>query len=196
MLIGLNHKNRSKIMNPRVLIKNAQLKLSSTPQGLIPTTWDEDSFWMGKDFSFAQAFDATSDLSLSPFVLTEAHISFVLCLLVPDAPTYFKGVPELGALAFRLRSQHHFVSDFFDEDLWSEYSSKKVQNDYPGPFSQMVYWNFEGDEYLSRLTETGRVILVSSREMPKLLEGFYTEEKFSYREDSEIGEIYVHMMKR
>jgi len=168
--------------------------LSELPKGLLPTTWDIDSYWMTKDFSFAEAFEVTSDAEFAPFILTEASVSFVLCLLFNDSPTYFGGVPNLGTVMFRLRSTGWFSSDFHDERSWNEYSDEEVKNDYDGEFTQMVFWNTK--PHTDRLAEHGRVILVNTRALPELIDGFISEKTWSYPEDSEIGEIYVHQMCR
>lgn len=179
-------------MTPHVLVRNPEVSVPAQDVGLIPTTWDPSSFWMGENFSFSRSFSSTIPEAFSPFFLIEARAAFLLSLLDLNSDTYLAGTSELSSLLFFLRSQavvHATTS--FDSHL-REYTHKIPKKILETQlFSQMVIWDQSEVATLSRLTPHGRVFLVSTLSLPLVPAGFSLEESFSYEKDSEIGSFYL-----
>ena len=179
-------------MTPQVLVRNPEVSDPTQDMGLIPTTWDPASFWMGESFSFSRSFSSATPETLSPFFLLEARAAFLLSLLDLNSDTFLAGTSELSSLLFFLRSQSvvHATTSF--ESHLSEYTQKIPKKILETQlFSQMVIWDQVLDASLYRLTPHGRVFLVSTINLPTLPAGFSLEESFSYEKDSEIGSFYL-----
>ena len=179
-------------MTPHVLVRNPEVSDRAQDLGLIPTTWDPASFWMGENFAFSRSFSSTTPSALSPFFLLEARAAFLLSLLDLNSDTYLAGTSELSSLLFFLRSQAvvHATTSF--EAHLGEYTQKMPKKiSETQLFSQMVIWDQPLLANLSRLTPHGRVFLVSTLNMPTVPAGFSFEESFSYEKDSEIGSFYL-----
>ncbi len=179
-------------MTPHVLARNPEVNDPTQDEGLIPTSWDPFSFWMGENFAFSRSFSSTTREALSPFFLLEARASFLLSLLDLNSDTFLAGTSELSSLLFFLRSKAvvHATTSF--ESHLGEYTqkvSKKISE--TQLFSQMVIWDQTLAGNLSRLTPHGRVYLASTHSLPLVPAGFSLEESFSYEKDSEIGSFYL-----
>ena len=179
-------------MTPHVLARNPEVSDPTQDEGLIPTSWDQFSFWMGENFAFSRSFSSTTPSALSPFFLLEARASFLLSLLDLNSDTYLAGTSELSSLLFFLRSKAvvHATTSF--ESHPGEYTQKvprKISE--TQLFSQMVIWDQSLLASLSRLTPHARVFLVSTHSLPLVPAGFSHEESFSYENDSEIGSFYL-----
>jgi hypothetical protein len=179
-------------LTPHVLARNPEVSDPAQDEGLIPTSWDPFSFWMGENFAFSRSFSSTTPSALSPFFLLEARASFLLSLLDLNSDTFLAGTSELSSLLFFLRSKAvvHATTSF--ESHLGEYTQKvprKISE--TQLFSQMVIWDQPETVSLSRLTPHGRVYLASTHSLPLVPAGFSLEESFSYEKDSEIGLFYL-----
>ena len=179
-------------MTPHVLVRNPEVSDRAQDLGLIPTTWDPASFWMGENFAFSRSFSSTTPSALSPFFLLEARASFLLSLLDLNSDTYLAGTSELSSLLFFLRSKAVVLATTSFEAHLGEYTQKLPKKILETQlFSQMVSWDQSLLASLSRLTPHGRVFLVSTQGLPLVPAGFSLEESFSYEKDSEIGSFYL-----
>lgn len=179
-------------MTPHVLVRNPEVSDCAQDEGVIPTTWDPASFWMGENFAFSRSFSSTTGETLSPFFLLEARAAFLLSLLDLNTDTFLAGTSELSSLLFFLRSKAvvHATTSF--ESHLPEYTHKMPKKLLETQlFSQMVIWDQALAANLYRLTPHGRVFLVSTLNLPTLPAGFSLEESFSYEKDSEIGSFYL-----
>ena len=179
-------------MTPHVLVRNPEVSDPAQDEGLIPTTWDSSSFWMGESFAFSRSFSSTTPSALSPFFLLEARAAFLLSLLDLNTDTFLAGTSELSSLLFFLRSKAvvHATTSFEAHQIeYTQKIPKKISE--TQLFSQMVIWDQSEAASLSRLTPHGRVFLASTLSLPLVPEGFIVEESFSYEKDSEIGSFYL-----
>ncbi len=179
-------------MTPHVLVRNPEVSDPTQDLGLIPSTWDPSSFWMGESFAFSRSFSSTKREALSPFFLMEARAAFLLSLLDLNSDTYLAGTSELCSLLFFLRSKAvvHATTSFDSHlDEYTQKNPKKILE--TQLFSQMVIWNQSLATGLYRLAPHGRIFLVSTQSLPSVPEGFSLEASFSYEEDSEIGSFYL-----
>ena len=179
-------------MTPHVLARNPEVNDPTQDEGLIPTSWDPFSFWMGENFAFSRSFSSTTPSALSPFFLLEARASFLLSLLDLNSDTFLAGTSELSSLLFFLRSKAVVHATTCFESHLGEYTQKvprKISE--TQLFSQMVIWDQSLDASLSRLAPHGRVFLASTLNLPTLPAGFSLEESFIYEKDSEIGSFYL-----
>ncbi len=182
-------------MIPKVLVSNPEA--ITQIQGLIPTTWDEQSFWMDEGFSFSQSFGSTNPQELSPFLLLEARSAFLISLLDPQKDTYLAGVSALSCLLLFLRSKKQIVSTLAFDKYLKEYTHRTLpEASAPETFSQMVIWDQDPTEALKKFSLHGRLYLASTASLPQAPEGFCVEQKWSYGEDSEIGLFYLLQLIR
>ena len=182
-------------MIPKVLVSNPEVNAQA--QGLIPTTWDEQSFWMDEGFSFSQSFASTNPNELSPFLLLEARSAFLISLLDTQRDTYLAGVSPLSSLLLFLRSTKKIVSTLPFDKYLKEYTHRPLpQGDAPEIFSQMVIWDQDPALALKKFSLHARLFLASTVALPQAPEGFCVEQKWSYEEDSEIGLFYLLQLIR
>lgn len=181
-------------MIPKVLVSNPETNAQT--QGLIPTTWDEQSFWMDEGFSFSQSFASTNPEELSPFLLLEARSAFLISLLDTQRDTYLAGVSPLSSLLLFLRSSKQIVSTLAFDKYLKEYSHRSLPQGDPEIFSQMVIWDQDPAQALKKFSLHGRLFLASTVALPQAPEGFCVEQKWSYGEDSEIGLFYLLQLIR
>ena len=179
-------------MIPKVLVSNPETEFITRIQGLIPTTWDKHSFWMGAGFSFAKSFMSTNPDSLSPYLLLEARAAFLMSLLDTQRDTYLAGVSPLSSLLFFLRTRQQVLSSLSFENHLKEYTHRILPKASAlGTYSQIVIWDQDSVEHLNKLSLHGSIYLASTVSLPEAPGGFLVEQKWSYAENSEIGSFYL-----
>lgn len=183
-------------MVAQVLVRNPEIDLKEMPQGLWPTTWDEFSFWMEPNFSLARALSLTSQQELSPFLLLEARMAFLVSVLDLKTDTYLAGMSELSSLLFFLRTHKPLFSTSDFSRVLAEYTQRQFIPSPEKSFPQMVIWEDDLSRHLSHLALHARLYLASSKQLPDVPSGFCQEMKWSYGEGSEIGPFYLWQLSR
>lgn len=176
----------------KVLMINPEVNIQEMPQGLIPTSWDQQSFWMGEGFSFGKTALVLGDLPYSPFLLLEARFSYLVSQLSVSSSTRFIGLPPLVSLMFFLRSKSSFSTDQdFCEEL-KEYSSRSYEGLSGKNFEQTVIL----DQLVPHDLKTQKLYLVSlGLNDISCPEGYKLEQEEEFPADSEIGSLRILKLK-
>jgi hypothetical protein len=174
-----------------VLIQNPEIWSFPPIPGLIRTSWDEKSYWMIEEFSFTRVFEAFKNLELSPFMMIDARLSFLLKLLNPGLVTRFKGVPPLASINYALSSKLAFECDSDFVKYWKEYCDDPIPQYQLASYSQLVSLNKIEASDLERLEKAGTVFVASFEKRPEMIPGFKVADEWSFEEDSELGLFFV-----
>lgn len=164
----------------KVLMLNPLVNVLGPIQGLKATSWDPASFWMEEDFAFSRVFELSKGLEVSPYLLVDARLSFLLSLLNPALKTSLIGLPPLAALMFQLRSSQRVLSSADFSKHWSEYSLEAMPEEKTGPVQQSLMLN-------DSAPHGEKTFLASFEKMPvgKSLR------EWKFEKDSELGPLYL-----
>lgn len=179
-------------MVAKVLSLNPNMIKPPFMGGLVATDWDSNSFWMAETFSFTQVFSSMSDKDLSPFMMIDSRLSFLLSLLDQNQSTCLSGIPSLACLLFMLRStQDLFKCDADITKYWNEYSERSLPQVYPGLFSQLVTLDSASDIDFHQLEKSCTIYLASFDRQSEIIAGFKIEKEWLFAADSDIGVFFV-----
>ena len=177
-------------MASKVLVLNPEIALTKKPDGLVPTTWDPDSYWIFKDFKFSRAFESHSMSEVSPFFLLDARLALVIKLLDLQLATALINVPELASILFFLRSNLGNFSSLALEQYWNEYSLKPMEKIPEAACQQFLFFNsFEPAHDLSSAQLIYFVSFEASTSIS--IHGFKLAEEWKYEEEDQLGKLYI-----
>ncbi|MBA2406238.1 MAG: hypothetical protein H0V66_15790 [Bdellovibrionales bacterium] len=181
-------------MSVKVLVLNPEVNSPKATSELVRTSWDEESFWIPETFSFSQVFAETEE-DLSPFMLIDARLSFLISLIDLKSTTWLKDFPPLACVLFALRSKKSFASDSDVKKYWNEYTRQPLP-DSPTTFSQVVTFTALSVDEMARLELGAVVFLAGFENKPTVIPGFIQEAECIFEEDSELGKFFVLKLKR
>lgn len=175
---------------------NPELPNLVIPEKLLVTSWDEKSFWLTEGFSFSQVFSEADENQLSPFMLIDARLSFLLSLLDSQQPTMTRGLPPLAGIVLALRSQAELDCDSDLEKYWSEYSGKPLPQKAGSSFTQLAALTEISENELQKLAPHCTLYLAGFENQPAVPAGFRIENICKFEEDSELGTFVVLKLVR
>lgn len=82
----------------QVLVKNPQAQIDLKDLDIIQSFWSKDCYYMGPRFSMSSLMEATDPLGLSPYLILNAQIAYLLSLLDPKATTLTQNLGPLGTV--------------------------------------------------------------------------------------------------
>lgn len=90
----------------QVLLKNPEAKENLIFEGIIPTFWSQNAYFLSSDFSLATFLSQSETFKYSPFLSLDARISFLISQLSSSLATYARNLGALGVVALRFTHQN------------------------------------------------------------------------------------------
>lgn len=152
----------------QVLVKNPNASPITAP-GLTPSFWSEEVLFMGPMFSMTSLMELSDPLGLSPFLVIDAKIAFLLSLMNKGQSLYARKIGALGVVAAHIISgaglTHHE-----EHKKVERYSSEYLKHSIPAavaPYDQVVVFGETSvDPELWKQLKTGGTYIFGSTSVP------------------------------
>lgn len=95
----------------QVLVKNHLALSKVEPQNVIESFWSEKCLYLGANFSMSLLMDLSDPVSLSPFLVLDAKVAFLISQLNPVATTYARQLGPLGLIGAHLMTNSKFIHE-------------------------------------------------------------------------------------
>lgn len=150
----------------QVLVKNPYAT-ALPAKNVTPSFWSDECVFMDADFSMTSLMELTDPLGLSPFLVVDAKIGFVLSMLKKGKALCTKNIGALGAVGAQILSasalKHNEDAKKF-EMYAKEYLPHKVEAT-NGPFDQILCFNQKAiDPTLWKNLEVGGYYILATTE--------------------------------
>ena len=150
----------------QVLLKNPEAKEILIFEGIIPTFWSQNAFFITPDFSLSSFLNQSEELEYSPFLSLDARISFLVSQLAPNENIYAKKLGALGVIATHFTHKHidHNEDALKLKHYAEEYLPQSLEMAFKGTsYQQVIVFDEEDiDLALWRKLEVGGHYLVGS----------------------------------
>ncbi len=119
----------------QVLVKNPFSPSKPEAKNVIESFWSPDCLYLGAAFSMSSLMDPSEEVGLSPFLVLDAKIAFLISHLNPVQTTYARQLGPLGIVGAHIKTGSKFIHEE-DQKKVSRYLDEYLPKDNQGLVSQ------------------------------------------------------------